>query len=118
MAKTTWANPAPAGGAYQRKGNLFTDVIFVDSKAAPSISPAPAPFSAGNLAGIVPAGWIEQIGNDGEVDTMAAVTIGLQVTRQANIWQWIVPYDGWAAWPPDPQAGQPGHTAQRPTGEG
>lgn len=118
MAKTTWANPAPAGGAYQRKGNLFTDVIFVDSKVAPSISPAPTPGLAGNLAGIVPAGWIEQMGNDGEVDTMAAITIGLQVTRQANIWQWIVPYDGWAAWPPDPQAGQPGHTAQRPTGQG
>jgi hypothetical protein len=118
MAKMTWANPSPVGGSYQRRGNLFTDVIFVDSKVAPLTSPAPAPGSAGNLAGIVPAGYVQQIGNDGEVDTMAAITIGSVVTRQANIWQWIVPYDGWAAWPPDPQNGQPGHTAQRPTGEG
>lgn len=109
---------APIPAAYQRAGNLFRDVIFVDSSVAPLVSPAPAPGSAGNLAGIVPQGWVQQIGNDGEVDTMAAVTIGAQLTRQANIYQWLIPYDGWAAWPPDPQRGQPGHTAQRPTGEG
>lgn len=118
MAKTTWANPSPAGGAFTRAGNLYRDVIFVDSKVAPLVSPAPAPGTPGNLAGIVPQGWIQQIGNDGEVDTFAHITIGGQVTIQANIWQWIVPYDGWMAWPPDPQRGQPGHTAQRPTGEG
>lgn len=115
---TTWANPSPATGAYRRAGNLFRDVIFVDQTKAPTSSPAPAPFTAGNLAGIVPQGWVQQIGNDGEVDTMQSDQRTGALRYQVLINQWIVPYDGWAGWPPDPQAGQPGHSAQRPTGEG
>lgn len=112
--KQTWANPSPAGGKFGRKGNLFTDVIFVDSKVAPLQSPAPAPFSAGNLAGIVPAGYVEQIGNDGEVDTLQQQVSGAYL---ANITQFVYPYFT-GGWPSDPQSGQPGHTQQRPTGQG
>jgi hypothetical protein len=98
-------------------GNLTTDVILVDSRSAPATSPASAPGSAGNLKGIVPQGWVQQIGSDGEVDTMQ-FDVRTGTTRyQANINQFVVPYIS-GGWPPDPLAGQPGHTPQRPPGAG
>jgi hypothetical protein len=82
--------------------------IFVESSVAPTSSPAPG----GNP--IVPAGYIRQIGSDGEVDTRWLSVHGSVV---ANISQFVVPYFT-GGWPPDPLFGTPGHTAQRPTGEG
>lgn len=70
MSRQMWANPSPAGGAYTRSGNNYRDVVFVDSRSSPTSSPAPAPGTSGNLRGIVPQGWVQQIGADGEVDTM------------------------------------------------
>jgi hypothetical protein len=83
-------------------------VVYVDSSVSPSISPAPA----GNP--IVPAGYIRQIGSDGETDTRWLKVNGVV---QPNIFQFVVPYFT-GGWPPDPLTGQPGHTPQRPTGEG
>ena len=82
--------------------------VFVDSAVAPTQSPAPA----GNP--IVPAGYIRQIGSDGFVDTRDLKVNGVV---QPNIDQFCVPYFT-GGWPPDPLTGQPGHTPQRPTGEG
>jgi hypothetical protein len=52
------------------KGNFYTDVILVDRSVAPTVSPAPAPGRPGNLNGCVPQGYVKQIGNDAEADTM------------------------------------------------
>jgi hypothetical protein len=112
-----WANPAPASGRYSRAGNNLRDVVLVDSRSAPSLSPAPAPGTAGNLKGIVPQGWVQQIGSDGEVDTMQFDNRTGTIRYQANINQFVVPYIS-GGWPPDPQAGKPGHTPQRPPGAG
>ena len=117
MSRQAWANPNPASGAYARSGNNYLDVVFVDSRSAPTTTPAPAPGSAGNLLGIVPQGWIQQIGADGEVDTMLANNQSGAIRYQANISQFVYPYVS-GGWPPDPQAGQPGHTVQRPPGAG
>jgi len=115
--RQAWANPTPTGGKYTRKGTLTTDVVLVDSRSAPTSSPAPAPGTAGNLKGIVPQGWVQQIGSDGEVDTMQFDNRTGTLRYQANINQFVVPYFT-GGWPPDPQLGQPGHTPQRPPGEG
>lgn len=117
MSRQAWANPNPAGGAYQRKGTLMTDVVLVDSRSAPASSPAPTPGSTGNPAGIVPAGYVRQIGSDTEVDTMLADQRSGNTVYRALITQFVVPYYT-GGWPADPQAGQPGHTPQRPTGAG
>lgn len=117
MSRTAWANPNPAGGKYTRAGNNLRDVVLVDSRVAPRVSPAPAPGSAGNLAGIVPLGYVQQIGSDGEVDTMLVDVRSGSTRYDANITQFVVPYFS-GGWPPDPQSGQPGHTQQRPTGAG
>lgn len=117
MSRQAWANPAPTNGRYSRLGNNLRDVVLVDSRSAPVSSPAPAPGSAGNKAGIVPQGWVQQIGSDGEVDTMQFDNRTGAIRYQANINQFVVPYVS-GGWPPDPQAGQPGHTTQRPPGEG
>jgi len=82
--------------------------IFVDSSVSPDVSPAPA----GNP--IVPAGYIRQIGNDGFADTRF-LSVNGKVVPYIN--QFVVPYFT-GGWPPDPLNGQPGHTPQRPTGEG
>ena len=82
--------------------------VFVESTKAPTSSPAPG----GNP--IVPAGYIRQIGSDGETDTRWLTVKG---KVQANIFQFVVPYFT-GGWPPDPLNGTPGHTPQRPTGEG
>ncbi len=74
----------------------------------PSISPAPA----GNGT-IVPAGWVLQIGSDGEADTMLADTRSGLLAYDANISQWVIPY-ATGGWPPDPLAGQPGHQLPPP----
>lgn len=113
--RQSWANPAPALGGYSRAGNNLRDVILVDSRSAPTTSPAPAPFTAGNLAGIVPQGYVKQIGSDGEVDTMQFDNRTGPTVYQANINQFVVPYFS-GGWPPDPQNGQPGHTPQRGPG--
>lgn len=115
--RQAWANPTPTNGAYARAGNNYRDVVFVDSRSAPLLSPAPAPGTSGNPAGIVPQGWVQQIGADGEVDTMQFDMRTGSLVYQANINQFVVPYVS-GGWPPDPQAGQPGHTPQRPPGEG
>jgi hypothetical protein len=117
VSRQCWANPSPANNAYTRKGNLTTDVILVDSRSAPTSSPAPAPGGGGNPKGIVPQGWIRQIGSDEEVDTMLVDARSGTNQWRANITQFVVPYIS-GGWPPDPQAGQPGHTPQRPPGEG
>lgn len=82
--------------------------IFVDSAVAPTSSPA----LAGNA--IVPAGYIRQIGSDGYADTQFLILNGVV---KPYITSFCVPYYS-GGWPPDPQIGQPGHTPQRPTGEG
>jgi hypothetical protein len=82
--------------------------IFVDSAVAPTSSPA----LAGNP--IVPAGYIRQIGSDGYPDTQFLIINGVV---KPYITQFVVPYYS-GGWPPDPQIGAPGHTPQRPTGEG
>ncbi len=117
MSRQLWANPTPASGRYSRAGNNYRDTVFVDSRSAPVSSPAPAPGQPGNLQGIVPQGWVQQIGSDGEVDTMLVDARSGQNRYLANITQFVVPYVT-GGWPPDPQAGQPGHTTQRPTGAG
>lgn len=115
--RQAWANPHPANNSYSRKGNNLVDIVLVDSRSAPTTSPAPAPGQPGNLAGIVPQGWVQQIGSDGEVDTMQFDNRAGPTRYQANINQFVVPYIS-GGWPPDPQAGKPGHTPQRPPGEG
>ena len=112
MARQAWANPNPSGGRYTLIHNNLTDVVLVDSRSAPRTSPAPAPGSAGNPAGIVPQGWVKQIGSDGAVDTMQFDLRTGTTVYQANINQFVVPYFS-GGWPPDPQFGQPGHTSQR-----
>lgn len=82
--------------------------IFVDSAVAPKVSPCPG----GNP--IVPAGYIRQIGSDGFADTRFMLINGVP---KPYISQFCVPYFT-GGWPPDPLLGQPGHTPQRPTGEG
>jgi hypothetical protein len=84
------------------------DVVYVDSAFAPTTSPAPAGHP------IVPQGYVRQIGSDGFIDT-GPLSIKGQVVP--NIDQFVVPYYT-GGWPPDPLIGQPGHTPQRPTGEG
>lgn len=112
MARSVWINPNPPGGFIRAiRGGLSQDVIFVDDSLEPPISPAPA----GNA--FVPAGWVRQIGDDGECDTMLGDIRSGSLVYDANITQWAQPYFT-GGWPPDPQAGQPGHTAQRPTGAG
>lgn len=101
MSRQAWANPLPTNNAYTRKGNLTSDVILVDSRSAPSSSPAPAPGSTGNPRGIVPLGWIRQIGSDEEVDTMMADSRSLvsisnypyavSVDRPAAYWRFDEP---------------------------
>lgn len=83
-------------------------IVFVDSAYAPATSPAPP----GNA--IVPTGYIRQIGSDGYEDTRFLSIKGVVVPY---IDQFCVPYYT-GGWPPDPLTGQPGHTPQRPTGEG
>lgn len=123
MSRQCWANPSPSGGKYTLVGGaggasrLYFDRIMVDRAVAPTTSPAPAPGQPGNLAGVVPQGWVKQIGSDGEVDTMQADTRSGSLVYDANITQFVVPYFS-GGWPPDPQLGQPGHTPQRPTGAG
>lgn len=117
MSRQLWANPTPANNRYIRVGNNFRDVVFVDSRSAPTSSPAPAPGTAGNLKGIVPQGYVQQIGSDGEVDSILANNQTGSIRYLANISQFVVPYVT-GGWPPDPQAGRPGHTTQRPTGAG
>jgi len=80
----------------------------VESTVAPTSSPA----LAGNV--IVPVGYIRQIGSDGETDTRWTSVQGRVVS---NISQFVVPYFS-GGWPPDPLLGTPGHTSQRPPGEG
>jgi hypothetical protein len=82
--------------------------VFVDSAVAPTFSPAPA----GNP--IVPVGYIRQIGSDGYEDTRFLAIAGVV---KPYITSFVVPYYS-GGWPPDPQIGQPGHTSQRPPGEG
>ena len=112
MARSVWINPNPPGGIL-RAGTrgLSPDVIFIDDSIEPVISPAPAGDPT------IPAGWVRQIGTDGECDTMIGDIRAGTLLYDANIAQWCVPYFS-GGWPPDPQAGLPGHTAQRPTGAG
>jgi hypothetical protein len=78
---------------------LNQDQVRVVSELAPQQSPAPA----GNP--YVPAGWILQMGDEGEWDTMLTVN----GAPRANITQPTVPYYT-GGWPPDPLLGKPGHT--------
>jgi hypothetical protein len=95
-----WVDPTSAQTPAQRHGpSLNQRFVRVASELAPTQSPAPA----GNA--LVPAGWILQMGDEGEQDMM--LTVNGQ--PRANITQTTVPYFT-GGWPPDPQAGQPGHT--------
>jgi len=82
--------------------------VFVESRFAPVVSPAPPGHP------IVPTGYIRQIGSDGFADTRFLSINGKVVPY---IDQFCVPYFT-GGWPPDPLSGTPGHTAQRPTGAG
>lgn len=106
MSRTVWVNPNPATGRVTKR-----DIIFIDSKSAPTSSPAPAGHP------VVPVGWVQQMGGEGEVDTLLPDTRSGSTVYQPQIYQFVVPYFT-GGWPPDPQAGQPGHTQQRPTGAG
>lgn len=91
-------------GQVRRFGpSLAIGMVRVASELAPTTSPAPA----GNA--YVPAGWVLQMGDEGEVDTMLADDRSGTRQYRANITQPTVPY--WSGgWPPDPLSGQPGHT--------
>jgi hypothetical protein len=99
-----WVNPNPSPSPSRRHGpSLNQDQVRVASELAPTTSPAPA----GNA--LVPAGWVLQMGDEGEWDTMLADDRSGTRAYRANITQPTVPY--WTGgWPPDPLAGTPGHT--------
>lgn len=81
----------------------------VASELQPTTSPAPPGHP------IVPAGWVLQMGDEGEQDTLFVDNrTGTPVFR-ADITQPTVPYYT-GGWPPDPLIGQPGHTPPGPTG--
>lgn len=95
-----WVDPTSVQNPAQRFGpSLNVRFVRVASELAPTQSPAPA----GNA--IVPAGWILQMGDEGEQDMMLTVN----GAPRANITQPTVPYYS-GGWPPDPQIGKPGHT--------
>lgn len=100
-----WVDPTSEQSPPDRKGShLNVRFVRVASELAPTQSPAPA----GNA--IVPAGWVLQMGDEGEQDTLLADTSSGQGTQyRSNITQKTVPYYT-GGWPPDPQAGKPGHT--------
>lgn len=102
-ARTCWVNPNPPSGTITK-----SDMVFCSSTKAPAFSPAPA----GNP--IVPAGWVRQTGSNGDVDIAPVKVAGNFVPTFS---QFVVPYFS-GGWPADPVLGQPGHTAQRPTGAG
>ncbi len=94
MAKQVWIDP-----------NNSRNRVQVDSRAAPTVSPAPA----GNPT--VPAGYIKQLGWDGFMDTGGIYVNGVAMP---NITIPGVPYFTGVLFPVvgfDPNAGQPYHTA-------
>lgn len=100
--ETVWVNPNPPGGILRKR-----DFIRVASELQPPSSPAPA----GNP--IVPTGYVLQMGDEGECDTMLADTRSGPLQYRANITQFVVPL--WTGgWPPDPLSGQSGHTPITP----
>ena len=95
MARQVWVDP----------NNAAAKPVFVDSSISPQV-PLGTPAPAGNP--VVPAGYVQQVGQDGFRDsTTFDATQGIYVPM---IRQFTVPYFS-GGWPPDPLAGQPGHTA-------
>lgn len=102
--ETLWVDPTSAQNPTQRKGSsLNRRFVRVASELQPVSSPAPPGHP------IVPSGWVLQMGDEGEQDTLFVDTRSGSTVYRANITQPTVPlYTG--GWPPDPLAGQSGHT--------
>jgi hypothetical protein len=99
-----WVNPNPSSSPSHRHGpSLNQDWVRVASEIAPTTSPAPV----GN--GVVPDGWVLQMGDEGEFDTMLLDNRTTPPQYRANLTQATVPYYS-GGWPPDPLIGTPGHT--------
>lgn len=97
--ETLWVNPNPPGGILRKP----RDFCRVASELQPTTSPAPPGHP------IVPTGWVLQMGDEGEQDTMFVDTRSGTAVYRSNITQPTIPlYTG--GWPPDPLAGQSGHT--------
>lgn len=96
-----WIAPTPASAATgsRKASGLDTNQIRVAAEFAPSVSPAPA----GNA--IVPAGWIRQMGDDGETDTSLGDTRNGPLQYDATMTPITVPLNS-GGWPPLP-AGYP-----------
>jgi hypothetical protein len=75
--------------------------VYVDSSVAPAESPA-APGHP-----IVPEGYVRQIAQNGSQDNV----LPMNGSFLPQITQFCVPYVS-GGWPPDPLAGEPGHTMQ------
>lgn len=96
--------PANANSPTRRFGpSLNQDQVRVASELAPTTSPAPA----GNA--YVPAGWVLQMGDEGENDMSLTDTRVSPSAVRATMTQPTVPYYS-GGWPPDPLAGTSGHT--------
>ncbi len=105
-----WINPNSIGTSVSRRkaSSLDQDFVRIASELAPTVSPA-----SGHP--VVPDGWVLQMGDEGEADTMLKDTRGAALAYRANITQPTVPlYTG--GWPPDPLSGQSGHTPPAPAG--
>jgi hypothetical protein len=94
-------NPAPAAPTTNtRKGpSLDQNWVRVAAEFAPSVSPAPAGHP------IVPAGYIRQMGADGETDTSLGDTRNGPLQYDATFTPVTVPINS-GGWPPLP-AGYP-----------
>jgi hypothetical protein len=92
-----WVAPIPAVAATgsRKAPGLDVNRIRVASEFGPSSSPAPP----GNA--IVPAGWILQMGADGETDVSIGDTRGGPLTYDATMAQPTVPINS-GGWPPLP----------------
>ena len=98
----TWINPAAllsAATGSRKAPSLDTNRIRVASEFGPKTSPA----EAGNA--IVPAGWIRQMGDEGEFDTSLADTRNGALQYDATFTPITVPIAS-GGWPPLP-AGYP-----------
>lgn len=96
-----WIAPTPASAATgsRKASGLDRNQIRVAAEFAPPTSPAPA----GNA--IVPAGWIRQMGDEGETDTSLADTRSGALQYDATFTPITVPINS-GGWPPLP-AGYP-----------
>lgn len=93
----TWVAPTLASAAVgtRKSSSQDTQRIRVASEFSPQVSPAPA----GNA--IVPAGWIRQMGDEGETDVSLADTRNGALQYDATMTPITVPINS-GGWPPLP----------------